>query len=311
MLLAWLILALANLASCSRADTSKSSVRSLPEFEVISSDGTKVSSVGFAHRPLVVVFFDVESVAAWRTLTELEQTGRQLTDTHIAYLGIGSTRSVTQVPLDINSTRREYGISFPVVASTNTSLLKLFETPDCCDYLMVFDEKGYLKASGRPSQRPEAILSILGENKTVSTPRPETADLYQALTIRGQNGTVEPVPLSAEGTTIVNIFDEFCSECPTGSRLETLNGVVSAKRDKPKLLVIFSEKTFSEQDIQNFRAMLMTPYPLYRGNIDSLRSLMVKGRLLVAFDVHGRLVWQETSAMPENEIATEISALVQ
>src|SRR5258708_11177993 len=110
----------------------------LPKFEALSSDGTKISSDSFATNPLLVAFFDIQSVLAWRTLAELERAGQQRTDVHLAYLGIGSAKLTSTQPVDVNALKREYGISLPIIIPTSAALQELFKAPDCCDRLMVF-----------------------------------------------------------------------------------------------------------------------------------------------------------------------------
>lgn len=300
--------------ACSRADNSRSHVPRIPRFEAVSSEGTRISSDSYAGSPLVVVFFDTQSVLAWRKLGELEKTGQQGTNLSIAYLGIGGEKSPsTQV--DVDQIKRECAISFPVVMTGSSELTKVFGAPDCCDYVLVFDEKGYLRASKRLSALgrlgADFIVSSLTDSKISNRGTSETSQLYEELGIRGKDGAAQPIPLAAEGLTLVNVFNEFCTECATGARLETLNRPASKKGDSSRIRVIFSEADFSEQDVENFRAVLGARCPMFRGNIGAASNLTIGGRLLIAFDTQGRAVWQEKSVMTEDEITSEISRLIQ
>lgn len=127
--------------------------------------------------------------------------------------------------------------------------------------------------------------------------------------INTPTGAKATIPLG-NGLTIINLFDEFSAGCPTGKRFETLEQFNSAHSSGSRLLVIFSEKHFSSQDVQNFKAILPMSESMVQGDIEALRPHFVYGKLLLVVDSKGTLVWQEKSDMSEQQVLSELSNLM-
>jgi hypothetical protein len=99
------------------------------------------------------------------------------------------------------------------------------------------------------------------------------------------------IPLG-DRITIVNLFDEFATGCPTGNRFETMERLNSAHPAGTTILLIFSDKNFSAQDLENFKAILPMTDSLDRGDIEPVRPHLIQGKLLVVIDSKGNLIWQ-------------------
>ncbi len=127
--------------------------------------------------------------------------------------------------------------------------------------------------------------------------------------IRTTSGEVQPIPVAKHGLTVVNLFDEFCTECATGERLETLNKLARMQGHDPDIAAVFSETNFTYQDVKNFSLMLKAEYPFYQGKIDDFRNLIIKGRLLIVLDHQGTVIWHEAPDMTQEEVLTHILAL--
>jgi hypothetical protein len=138
----------------------------------------------------------------------------------------------------------------------------------------------------------------------------EIAKSLSRVTINQSTGNKSPIPLGST-LTIVNVFDSFSLGCPTGNRFETIERFGSLRPAGSTILLIFSEKGFSTQDMENFKALLPMPESMVRGDIEALRPYLDHGKLLFVLDSNGRLIWQEKANMSEQEVLSELSNLVK
>jgi hypothetical protein len=108
----------------------------------------------------------------------------------------------------------------------------------------------------------------------------------------------------------VNVFDDFSPGCPTGNRFETIERFNASRPAGSTLLLIFSEKGFSTQDVENFKAILPMAESMVHGDIEAVRPYLIDGKLLVVLDANGGLVWQEKANVSEQQLLSELSNLV-
>ena len=118
-----------------------------------------------------------------------------------------------------------------------------------------------------------------------------------------------PIPLG-DRLTIVNLFDEFAPGCPTGNRFETMERLNSLRPAGITILVIFSDKHFSAQDLENFKAILPMADSLDRGDIEPIRPHLTEGKLLIVLDAKGNIIWHEKPNTSEQEVFSELSRLI-
>ena len=118
-----------------------------------------------------------------------------------------------------------------------------------------------------------------------------------------------PIP-TGNGLTIVNLFDDFSTGCPTGNRFETIEHLHSAQPLGARILLVFSDKHFSTQDVENFKAILPMSESMVQGDIETVRPQLIYGKLLVVLDAKGNLIWQEKSGMSEQQVLSEVSQLI-
>ena len=111
--------------------------------------------------------------------------------------------------------------------------------------------------------------------------------------------------------TIVNVFDEFSTGCPTGNRFETMERLDSLRTAGTTMLLVYSEKNFSTQDIENFKAILPMADSLVQGDIEAVRSHLTDGKLLVVLDSKGTVLWLEKPDTSEEQVFSDISRLIQ
>ncbi|HEX7772065.1 MAG TPA: hypothetical protein VF435_06555, partial [Pyrinomonadaceae bacterium] len=133
----------------------------------------------------------------------------------------------------------------------------------------------------------------------------EIASSVGRVTINKSTGNKAPIPVSS-GLTIVNVFDEFSPGCPTGNRFETIERFDALRPVGTIVVLIFSEKGFSTQDVENFKAILPMAESMVQGDIEALRPYLVRGKLLVVLDSQGRLVWKEKANMSEQQVMSEL-----
>jgi len=109
----------------------------------------------------------------------------------------------------------------------------------------------------------------------------------------------------------VNVFDGFSPGCPTGNRFDTIERFNSSRPAGSNVLLIFSEKSFSTQDVENFKAILPLGESMVQGDIEAVRPYLIDGKLLVVLDSNGRLVWQETTNVSEQQLLSELVQMDQ
>ena len=81
-------------------------------------------------------------------------------------------------------------------------------------------------------------------------------------------------------------------------------------RPAATILLIFSEKHFSTQDMDNFKAILPMPESLVHGDIETIRPQLMLGKLLVVLDSKGSVIWHEKPDMSEQQVMSELSELI-
>jgi hypothetical protein len=149
---------------------------------------------------------------------------------------------------------------------------------------------------------------IVGCHLSTASPSGEVANSFALVKITTATGDKAPLPLGNE-LTIVNLFDEFSSGCPTGNRFEAMERLHSSQPAAP-ILLIFSEKHFSTQDIDNFKAILPMPESLVQGDIEAVKSHLTSGKLLVVLDSNGNVIWHEKPGMSEEQVMTQVAELI-
>jgi len=141
------------------------------------------------------------------------------------------------------------------------------------------------------------------------SPSRELASDITRVKLNHPSGDKAPIPLG-DRMTIVNLFDEFSTGCPTGNRFETMERLNSLRQAGTAIMLIFSDKHFSAQDLENFKAILPMADSLGRGDIEPVRPHLTDGKLLVVLDSKGRVIWQEKAHTSEQQVFSEISSLI-
>lgn len=152
------------------------------------------------------------------------------------------------------------------------------------------------------------LFIFIGCRSSTSTSQLEASNLIDSIRINTAGGLIESLPIAHHGLTVVNLFDEFCSECPTGNRFQTMNRLNQSSRPPAKILLVFSDEQFSSQDVENFKTILSND-ALVKGDIEAMRPYLNRGKLLVVFDSTRKIVWQEQPGMNEEEVAVAVSRL--
>ena len=150
-----------------------------------------------------------------------------------------------------------------------------------------------------------ATLFAVGCHLSAASQPSELVQGLGGVTINPSTGGKAPIPLGS-GLTIVNVFDGFSPGCPTGNRFETIERFNSLRPTGSTVLLIFSEKSFSTQDVENFRAILPMAESMVQGDIERLRPHLIDGKLMVVLDSNGRLVWQERANVSEQQLLSEL-----
>jgi len=143
---------------------------------------------------------------------------------------------------------------------------------------------------------------------SAASPSSEVASSIARIKVNPATGEKVPIPLG-QGLTIVNLFDEFSTGCPTGNRFETIERFNSLRPAGTTLLLIFSEKHFSTQDVDNFKAILPMGESMVQGDIEAVRPHLIYGKLLLVLDSKGSVIWQEKKDMSEEQVLSELSKL--
>jgi hypothetical protein len=149
-----------------------------------------------------------------------------------------------------------------------------------------------------------ATLFAVGCHQSAASESGELAKSLGRVTITQSTSSKTPIPLG-RGFTIVNVFDDFSPGCPTGNRFETIERFNSLRPAGITVLLIFSEKNFSTQDLENFKAILPLGESMVQGDIEALRPYLIDRKLLVVLDSNGSLVWQETN-VSEQQLLSEL-----
>jgi len=155
-----------------------------------------------------------------------------------------------------------------------------------------------------------ATIFAVGCQLSAASQSAELAKSLGRLTINPSTGGKKPIPLGS-GLTIVNVFDGFSPGCPTGNRFDTIERFNSSRPAGSNVLLIFSEKSFSTQDVENFKAILPLGESMVQGDIEAVRPYLIDGKLLVVLDSNGRLVWQETTNVSEQQLLSELVQMDQ
>ena len=156
-----------------------------------------------------------------------------------------------------------------------------------------------------------AVSSFLvGCHLSSAFPSTEVAKSIGRVTINHTSGDKVAIPVGNK-LTIVNIFDEFSTGCPTGDRFETMERLNSLSATGTTMLLVFSEKHFSTQDIENFKEILPMSDSLVQGDIEAIRPHLTKGKLLVVLDSKRGVIWHEKPDSSEQQVFGEISKLIQ
>lgn len=163
---------------------------------------------------------------------------------------------------------------------------------------------------------PSKVISLLavtlffvGCHFSTSSPSGEVAKSVARIKINATSGEKAFIPLGG-GLTILNLFDDFSTGCPTGNRFETIERINSPRPAGITLFLIFSEKHFSTQDVENFKAILPMAESMVQGDIETVRPYLSYGKLLVVLDSKGSLIWQERAGMSEEQVLSEVSQLI-
>jgi peroxiredoxin len=296
-----------------RSDAPAASDVKLPQFETQDLDGKRIGSQQLARKTVVVAFFDPESVLAWRTLSKLSQSFGKAP---VSLLAVAGAKPGSDQGLNISALRDEYKIAFPLIVDRENQLSKTFGAPGCCDYLYVYDSVGTRQSSQRLSESynnlPASLVELKGDPPVTNDPKPsKEVDLYSHLKLSSKDQVVEPLPLATNGVTVVNLFDEFSTECPTGSRFQTLRRLSHIHGAAGRIVAVFSKANFSEQDTENFEIILPTTFPLRQGDIEDARPYLVRGNLLIVFDANKNVVWRERADMGEQQVFGEVAKFLQ
>ena len=155
-----------------------------------------------------------------------------------------------------------------------------------------------------------ATSFAVGCRPSAASQSTEFATRLARVTINQSSGDKKPIPLD-RGLTIVNVFDGFSPGCPTGNRFDTLERFTSMRPAGSSVLLIFSDKDFSTQDVDNFKAILPLSESMVQGDIESLRPYLIDRKLLVVLDSNGRLVWQEKANVSEQQLLSELLELTK
>lgn len=152
-------------------------------------------------------------------------------------------------------------------------------------------------------------LFFVGCHLSSASPSSEVAKSIGRVKINQKTGEKVTIPVGNK-LTIVNVFDEFSTGCPTGNRFETMERLNSLRATGTTMLLVFSEKHFSTQDMENFKEILPMSDSLVQGDIEAIRPHLTEGKLLVILDSKGSVIWHEKPGSHEQQVFNEISKLI-
>ncbi len=307
-----LLLVLVSILGACRSDSATEITAenvSLPEFQAVDSDGNQVRLDPLITRPVLIAFFDPGSVLAWRTLAQLDRKSRALRN--ISFIGIASSQIQSAEAATIDGPKMQFDISFPIVSDPDGRALRVFQIRNCCDLLQIYDAQGTLKQSVKLSESINKLDLILVElTSTSSAPNSESTTVpIDGIKVGTTPGRLQPLPIADHGLTLVNLFDEFCSECDTGDRLQTVARLNQSARPPAKILLVFSGSQFSQLDLENFTVLLSNDF-LIKGDIEAAKPHLNNGKLLLIIDSSRNVVWQEKRGMKEEEVFAAVWQLL-
>ena len=151
-------------------------------------------------------------------------------------------------------------------------------------------------------------LFCMGCHLSATSPSAEFRQRFARVMIDRSTRDRTPVPFGG-GITIINLFDEFSTDCASGSRFETMERINSLQ-PTGNILLIFSDKNFSIQDLENFKAILSMSESLVQGDIEAVRPHLTSGKLLVVLNEKGNVIWHERRGMSEEQVVSEVSDLM-
>jgi len=163
--------------------------------------------------------------------------------------------------------------------------------------------------SGKVTLLLAATLFAVGCHPSAASNSTELAQSLGRVTINQATGK-SSIP-HGRGFTIVNVFDDFSPGCPTGNRFDTIERFNSSRPAETNIWLIFSDKSFSTQDVENFKQMLPLAESMAQGNIEALRPYLIDKKLLLVLDSSGQLVWQEKPNVSEQQLLRELSELTK
>lgn len=156
-----------------------------------------------------------------------------------------------------------------------------------------------------------AVISFpVGCHLSSAPPSAEVAKNIARVKINQKAGDKVAIPVG-DKLTIVNVFDQFATGCPTGNRFETMERLDSLRTTGTTILLILSERHFSTQDLENFKAILPMAGSWVRGDIEAIRQHLIYGKLLVVLDSKGTVIWSERPDTTEEQVFNDISRLLQ
>lgn len=314
-ILAFLISLCLLLAGCDFAHHSKSgnTPQSLPSFDASGSDGSLIESSNLLGMPLLVVFFDTESVLAWRDLAELQAVSNRQSEPGIRLIAIGGTRDGMQQTVDLKELKKEYSLSFPIIPDAGNRLSKLFQPSNRYGSIHAYDSQGALirafTFSDSRNRLGDVIARVANDQTANVTAGATVTDGIREMKVVDSSGNYILLPVSQHKLTAVNIFDAFCSECQTGDRLNTLNRLAKEMGEKVEVVVVFSIEKFWLQDIENLRMIVGISGSAFRADFIDSGLTIQNGRFLVVFNPQKEILWQEKSDWSENDIYREIKRI--
>lgn len=260
------------------------------EFEAKGSNGELIRSKDLERSSILLVFFNIESVAAWRALSQIEKAVQKYGHKRPSILAVGRP-GLTSTAEHINDLKEEFSILSPIIFDQDNRISKSFKVPDCCDYLYSY-APGWVFRTSQPlaasyTQIDELVKDLFqDQSKNAYLPESdEKAELNALLATLRSSGIISRP--AQNRLTVLNIFSGMCEGCATGKRLETLNALSSNFGDKLSVVSIFSKGDFSDQDLENLRKILKPNHETLLKEIDGAEIYLLNGRLLIVFDPRG------------------------